>query len=144
MSKKKRAALYARVSTEAQVENEKSIAAQITEMRNYAEERDWAIVAEYADEGRSGVTREVRAGLKQLMVAVRKGMIDVVVVASLSRFSRSVRETSVLFEELKAHNATFVSAKEKQFDYSDPSRFASLNLPNALNQFYLDVLPQLT
>ncbi len=47
-----RAALYARVSSEEQVEGY-SIDAQLRACRNYAREKGWVIVNEYVDEGKS-------------------------------------------------------------------------------------------
>ena len=144
MSRKLRAALYARVSTDMQAEKGKSIPAQLAEMREYVEQRGWEVVAEYVEPGRSGKTRKKRPELEKMMAAVREGEIDVVVVHELSRISRSIYDTLDLFQELGTHNATFVSLKEREFDYTDPAQKMFLTLLAALNQYYLEILKQHT
>jgi site-specific DNA recombinase len=82
-----RVALYARVSSQMQVEDGISIAAQLAEMREFAVKRNWAVTAEFVDAGLSGQTLE-RQGLQSMLSAVRAGSIDVVLVHELSRLSR--------------------------------------------------------
>ncbi len=140
MSRKPRAALYARVSTDMQAEKGKSIKAQVAEMHEYVEQRGWEVVAEYVEAGRSAKTRKKRPELDKMMAAVREGEIDIVVVHELSRISRSIYDTLDLFQELGEHNATFVSVKEKEFDFTDPAQKMFLTILAALNQYYLEIL----
>ena len=59
-----RAAQYVRMSTEHQ---QYSTHNQADKIREYAERRNIQIVRTYADEGKSGLSLEGRAGLKQLL-----------------------------------------------------------------------------
>jgi len=51
-----KAAIYCRVSTKGQAEDELPIAGQEAECRQYAEERGWEVLNVYQDAGYSGVT----------------------------------------------------------------------------------------
>ncbi len=66
-----RAALYARVSSEEQVEGY-SIDAQLRACRNYAREKGWVIVNEYVDEGKSARSEDTakRPKFKEMLRAV--------------------------------------------------------------------------
>ena len=66
-----RVATYARVSTDMQAEEGKSIAAQQAEMREFAAARGWKIVAEFVDPGYTGQEME-RPGLQALLEAARR------------------------------------------------------------------------
>src|SRR5215471_2009870 len=74
MVKPKRAALYVRVSTDAQtVEN------QISELREVAEHRGWQIVEIYRDTGISGAKgRDQRRGLDAMLKDAGRRRFDVV------------------------------------------------------------------
>src|SRR5215471_15178356 len=74
MAKPKRAALYVRVSTDAQtVEN------QISELREVAERRGWQVVEIYKDAGISGAKgRDQRSGLDAMFKDASRRRFDVV------------------------------------------------------------------
>ena len=76
-----RTALYARVSTEEQVEAY-MIDAQLRACRAFAEEKGWQTIAEYVDGGRSARTDDIsrRPQFKRMVDDVQKNLIDVVVV----------------------------------------------------------------
>jgi DNA invertase Pin-like site-specific DNA recombinase len=83
----RRAAIYARVSTDSQtVEN------QIQELRRVAERRGWEIVGEvYTDAGISGAKgRTQRPGLDQLLKDASRRKFDVVMAWAIDRLGRSL------------------------------------------------------
>ncbi|MFG1945592.1 recombinase family protein [Nonomuraea sp. NPDC048826] len=84
-----RAAIYARVSTEDQIDNT-SLDDQIRICRRYAEERGWSVVAVYREEGFTG-TRQQRPEWSQLMKHAAAQAFDVVVVMNWKRFARNAR-----------------------------------------------------
>jgi site-specific DNA recombinase len=97
----KRAAIYARVSTEEQTFNY-SIENQLDKLRLYCAERGYKIVGEYVDAGFSGTTIR-RPHLQKLMADARAGAFDMVVVYKLDRLFRSNRHmfnTLAEWEEL--------------------------------------------
>ena len=138
-----RAAFYARVSTDMQAEEGKSIAAQLTEMRELAEKRGWQPVGEFIDLGYGGGDMDRPELQRMLDVAEAKGF-DVLVVHELSRLSRSLHDTLLIFERLGKLGIGFVSVKEPNFDFSTPSGRLFLSILAALNQYYLEILRQHT
>ncbi|WP_219506458.1 recombinase family protein [Nonomuraea ceibae] len=84
-----RAAIYARVSTEDQIDNT-SLDDQIRVCRQYAEGRGWQAVAVYREEGYTG-TKADRPEWSQLMRAAAARAFDVVVVMNFKRFARNAR-----------------------------------------------------
>lgn len=85
----KRCALYARVSTAKQAEQNISIPDQLRRMREYAAARGIDLVAEYEERGVSG-REEKRPEFQRMIEAacVKPKPFDVILVHSLSRFFR--------------------------------------------------------
>ena len=82
-----RAALYARVSTLSGQNPEM----QLSELREYASRRGWAITNEYVDRGVSGA-KESRPALNRLMADAHRRRFDAVLVWKLDRFARSLKQ----------------------------------------------------
>ena len=139
MGQTERVALYARVSTEMQAEEGFSIEAQLNEMRAYAAQRGWRVVAEFVDAGISGSTMD-RPGLRALLEAAQAHQFDVVLVHELSRLSRSVFDTFEIFDQLGRAQVGFASVREQQFDLSQPHGRFFLTMIASINQYYLDML----
>ena len=118
----RRAGIYARVSTEEQVDGT-SLATQLrSAVRAFVVDKGWNIADEYVDEGVSG-SLSSRPALNRLLAAVRARQIQVVVVAKLDRFGRCVRHLSSLLGELDDLNVEFVSLSES-IDRSTPGGFS--------------------
>jgi site-specific DNA recombinase len=98
-----RAALYARVSTEEQVEGY-SLDAQRRAFRQFCEQKGWQAYREYVEEGRSAHTEDVkkRPVFLQASEDALSHDYDVLVVHKLDRFSRRLRITIEYFEKLVA------------------------------------------
>src|SRR6516162_6344790 len=81
-----RAAIYVRVSTDAQtVEN------QIRELRRIAERRGWEVVEVYTDAGVSGAKgRAQRPGLDRMLKDAGRRNFDVVMAWAIDRLGRSL------------------------------------------------------
>jgi putative DNA-invertase from lambdoid prophage Rac len=73
--------------------------------------KGWTIFKEYADEGASGATTR-RPALDQLMADARRRRFDVVCVAKLDRFGRSLKGLVLTLEELQSLGIAFVSINE--------------------------------
>src|SRR6185369_118178 len=82
-----RAAEYVRMSTEHQQYSTDNQAAAI---RRYAEQRGYAIVRTYADEGKSGLNLAGRQALQQLLSDIEEGRADftALLVYDVSRWGR--------------------------------------------------------
>jgi len=99
MSRKvERAAIYVRVSTDAQtVEN------QIRELRRIAERRGWEVVEVYTDAGVSGAKgRAQRPGLDRMLKDAGRRNFDVVMAWAIDRLGRSLIDLLGTIQHLEA------------------------------------------
>lgn len=108
-TKKRRWALYARVSTS---EQSKGLDAQIRALRQFCEQNKVDDYELFADENQSG-TKQSRPGLDRMMRAVEAGEIETVVVFAFSRYARSVSHMLKGLEIMRTHKTNFVSLSEK-------------------------------
>ena len=104
----KRIAIYARVSTANQ-----NTDAQIHECRNYAERCGYQIVGEYCDaiSGTTGI--DDRPELSRLLKDAFLKKYDAVVVYSIDRVGRSLKNCLEILETLKNHGVTFISLQQQ-------------------------------
>jgi DNA invertase Pin-like site-specific DNA recombinase len=94
----KRAALYARVSTDGQTTDN-----QIRELRQVAERNGWQIVHEYTDRGISGAKgREQRPAFDALWKGATRREFDVVMVWAVDRLGRSLSHLVNFLSEIHA------------------------------------------
>ena len=103
----KRAAIYARVSTQ----NGQNPEMQLKELRDYCGRRGWEIAGEYVDKGISGA-KEHRPALDRLLADCRKRSVDAVTVYRYDRFARSLRQLVNALEDFRALGIDFVSLHE--------------------------------
>lgn len=97
----KRVALYARVSTENQHDND-SIPAQLDALQKYAKEHSYYVVGTFIDDGVSGTLLDERDELQKLLELVKKDEIDLILVCKLDRWFRNIRHyqnTQYLLDE---------------------------------------------
>ncbi len=97
-----RAALYARVSTDKQVEKY-GIPSQIEALKKRCAERDWTPLFDgdrnaFIDDGFSGTELD-RPALNRLRQAAREGKVDVVLAYDPDRLSRKLYHQMILAEE---------------------------------------------
>ena len=64
-------ALYARVSSEKQAENDLSISAQLKALRSYAEKNGWTVYKEFVDEAESALSAN-RPAFQEMIGAAKK------------------------------------------------------------------------
>lgn len=91
--KKLRVAAYARVSTDS-TEQLVSLETQKNHYERYIKARpDWEYAGLYYDEGVTGTKMAKRDGLLRLLADCDRGLIDYIIVKSISRFSRNTVES---------------------------------------------------
>ena len=105
----KRAIGYARVSTERQVDGV-SLEAQRERLEAWCRAHGYQLAELCVDAGLSGSRADNRPGLQAALAAAGAG--DALVVFSLSRLARSVRDTLEIAAELDAGNVDLVSLSE--------------------------------
>ena len=139
-----RAVVYARVSDEEQVEGY-SIDAQLRAGRSLAQEKQWTLIHEYVDAGKSARSEDLskRPRFKDMLSAANRREFDVLIVHKLDRFARNLAVTLRSFDELSKNNITFISITE-QIDYTTPMGRVFLAMSGAFAQFYSDNLSQET
>ncbi|MDA2938140.1 recombinase family protein [Acidobacteria bacterium AH-259-A15] len=135
MTKKKRIAVYARVST-----TDQSTDSQLLDLRRYVSERGWDIYKEYVDEGISG-TKDSRPALNELMDSAKKRRFDVVLVWRFDRFARSTKHLILALEEFRNLGIDFVSYQEN-IDTSSPLGSAIFTIISAVAQLERDIIAE--
>lgn len=98
---KLRVAAYARVSSSS-ADQLNSFAAQNDYYQNLIRSKEnWSLADIYADEGISGTSAEKRPDFQRLIADCHQGLVDRIVVKSISRFARNARECLEAIRELK-------------------------------------------
>ena len=113
-----RAVLYARVSTDKQVQDGHGLDAQRRRLDDFASARDLDVVEVVVDEGVSGKDLE-RPGMQRVIGLAESGAVAAVVVTKADRVSRNVRDLLNLSAMLEAHGVALVTCDE-QFDTTTP------------------------
>ena len=124
-----RVALYARVSTLINQDPEM----QLSELREYAERRNWQIVEEYTDQGVSGC-KESRPALNRLMSDACRRRFDAILVWKIDRFGRSLKHLVNSLAELAALGVAFISLRDN-LDLSTPSGRLMFQIIGAMAEF---------
>ena len=111
--KKLRVAAYARVSTDSD-EQAVSLEAQKLHYERYIRSRkDWEFAGLYFDEGISGTKIAKREGMLRMLEDCDRGLIDYIVVKSISRFSRNTVDSVETIRKLSAKGIYIYFEKEK-------------------------------
>ena len=109
---RRRAAGYARVSTDSE-EQQTSYAAQVEYYTSYIQERsDWEFVKVYTDEGISATNTKHRDGFNQMISDALDGKIDLIVTKSVSRFARNTVDSLTTVRKLKEKGIEVYFQKE--------------------------------
>ncbi|GEO16067.1 recombinase family protein [Microvirga aerophila] len=95
----KRGVLYGRYSTDLQ--NEESVDDQFRLCRKFVSGKGIEIVGTYEDRGISGATIAARLGVQKLMKAAERKEFEYLIVESLSRLSRAMRDMNFIADRLK-------------------------------------------
>ncbi len=116
-------------------DNSDSIDNQFRMCRDYCEARfpgqvdSWT---QFSDEDFSGATTN-RPDFQRMMAQIRDGLCDVLVVYQLDRFSRDVKDFSVAYADLQAHNVRFICL-DLNIDTSTPIGEAMMYVSAAFGQ----------
>jgi len=102
----KKCAIYARVSTcDQRVDN------QLHDLRLFAAQRGFEVVAEYTDVGISG-SKARRPGLDLMLKEARKRKFGVLIVSAFDRLARSTKHFLTVVDELDSLGVEFISRRE--------------------------------
>ena len=133
----KRAALYVRVSTDAQtVEN------QIHVLQQIAERRGWAVVEIYRDAGISGAKgRDQRPGLDTLLKDASRRKFDIVMAWAIDRLGRSLIDLLGTIEHLEACNVDLY-LDQQHLDTTTPMGKLLFHVTGAFSEFERSMIRQ--
>src|SRR5215472_3735181 len=134
----KAAVIYARVSSEEQVQGY-SIQAQLKACREWAEKHGYTVAKEYLEEGQSVFRNlERRAALKELLadsVGKERGF-SLIIVHKLDRLFRNTLESSTARAILKREKVRLVSVTEPMVGSDAPEDFFMEHLLVGMAEFY--------
>lgn len=128
----KRAAIYARVSSERQAKEGDSIPAQVDALRKYVTDHGFILAGEYIDDGISG-TKYDRDELQRLLEDLEN--IDVILFTKLDRWFRSVRHYTAVQERLDAAGVGWTAIWEPVYDTTTPAGRLIVNQMMSIAQF---------
>lgn len=129
---------YVRVSSEIQKLKDNSIKNQIEYISDYCLRYGYELIKIYEDNGVSGL-KDDRDGLKLLLNDIKVGEIDIVIVYSLSRLGRRLKDVINYVELLNKKNIKFISIKEN-FNNDDVIGKLMLNILGSINEFEVNIL----
>lgn len=139
----KHAALYCRVSTDAQFEEGYSVEAQKEMLTAYCVSRGIENYEHYVDGGYSGSNID-RPELVRMVDDIKNGLVSHVVVYKLDRLSRSQKDTLYLIEDVLIPNGvSFVSLNENM-DTATPIGRAMLGIMSAFAQLERETIRERT
>ncbi|MBU8730773.1 recombinase family protein [Cytobacillus oceanisediminis] len=107
-----KAVIYARVSTEEQAKEGYSIKAQKQLLRDYATHRNFEIVGEYIDEGRSAKSIDGRPEMQRLLKDAKEKKFNSVIIYKLDRLARKTKDSLEIAETLERYNVQLMSYSE--------------------------------
>jgi site-specific DNA recombinase len=137
-----RCAIYSRKSSEQGLEQDfNSLHAQREACEAYIRSQQgegWRLrKTPYNDGGLSGATME-RPALKQLLVDIEEGLVDVVVVYKVDRLTRSLSDFARMVEIFDGHQVSFVAVTQ-QFNTTTSMGRLTLNVLLSFAQFEREV-----
>ena len=126
----KRAAIYARVSTQGQTVNN-----QLQELRNVAERHGWEVVSEYKDRGISGAKgRDKRPQFDAMLKAANRREFDVIMSWSVDRLGRSLQHLVEFLQDVHAKGVDLY-LHQQNIDTSTPSGKAMFQMVGVFAEF---------
>jgi DNA invertase Pin-like site-specific DNA recombinase len=137
MVKRKRAALYLRVSTDRQtVEN------QAKALEAVAAHRGWELVATYSDKGVSGAKgRKDRPQFDQMLKDAQRGKFDVIMAFALDRIGRSLSDLLGTIKHLEECRVDLF-VDRNMIDTTTPTGKLLFHITGAFAEFERDMIVQ--
>ncbi|MGG7179259.1 recombinase family protein [Clostridium paraputrificum] len=139
--RKKRIAIYCRVSTIEQAEEGYSIAEQERLLTEWCSKMDYIVTKCYSDRGISGKAINNRPQLKELLKDADEKKFDMVLVWKINRISRKLTHVLEIAETLEMNNIAFKSYSE-EFDNSTPAGKMQFQMMALVGEFERGTIAQ--
>ena len=130
---------YVRVSSEIQKRKNNSIPLQKKKINEYCKLNDYDLVEIYEDDGISGMSIEKRDGYCKMIDYMKNNDIDGVVVWSLSRLGRRMKDVVEFMDYLKRNKIGFYSIKEN-LNNDDKVGGLIMNILGSINEFEVEMI----
>ena len=130
---------YVRVSSEIQKRKNNSIPLQKKKINEYCKLNDYDLVEIYEDDGISGMSIEKRNGYCKMIDYMKNNDIDGVVVWSLSRLGRRMKDVVEFMDYLKRNKIGFYSIKEN-LNNDDKVGGLIMNILGSINEFEVEMI----
>jgi site-specific DNA recombinase len=132
-----RCAIYARFSSDLQ--DERSIAGQVSLCRARAAREGWSVVDEFSDAAISGtVSIDRRAGLANLLIAAADGRFEILLTESIDRLSRDLEHIAGLHKRMRFLGVKIVTLSDGEIGK------LHVAMRGLVSDLYLDDLAQKT
>jgi len=116
-----------------------SLKNQFIKIKEYCQFMDYELLDVFEDRGISGMSIEKRDGYKEMVEYLLNNDIDGIVVYSLSRLGRRMKDVIEFMEVLKKNNISFISIKEN-LNNNDKIGSLILNIMSSINEFEVETL----
>jgi DNA invertase Pin-like site-specific DNA recombinase len=133
---KRRAALYARVST---ANHHQDPEAQLNDLRAYCARQGWDVAEEFVD--RMSGTKQSRPDLNRMMTAAREKRFEVILVWKFDRFARSMAHLANALKEFRSLGIEFVSLKDGADTTTSPGRLL-FGILASIAEFERDIISE--
>lgn len=141
-----RAAVYCRLSDEdrnkkSRTDESESIQNQKSLLLNYCETQNWTVAGIYCDEDMSGADRE-RPEFNKMILDCEKGLVDVVLCKTQSRFSRDIEVVEhYIHNRFREWGVRFIGLLDHA-DTEDAANKKSRQINGLVNEWYLEDLSE--
>lgn len=130
-TRKLRVAAYCRVSTD-RFEQEDSFELQCAHFKDYISKNpNWELVKVYSDDGISGTHMKNRKQFLQMVEDAKNGMIDMILVKSISRYARNQIDSLTIMRDLRDQGVKIYFEKE-HIDSTDPKADFTVSILSAV------------
>ena len=130
----KRAAIYARVSTEEQAERDLSIPFQLERCRYHAQGNGWTVAREFVDAGESART-DKRPQFQEMISAAKEKQFEVILVHKFDRFARNDYDF-IIYEKLLEDLGIIVESISEPGDASTPAGYIGRRMMQVISTWY--------
>ena len=130
---------YVRVSSFNQKLKNNSIPLQIKKINDYCRLNEYDLIETYKDDGISGMSIEKRDGYCKMIDYMKNNDIDGVVVWSLSRLGRRMKDVVEFMDYLKRNKIGFYSIKEN-LNNDDKVGGLIMNILGSINEFEVEMI----
>ena len=130
---------YVRVSSVVQRDKGNSIRMQYKKIKGYCKLNDYDLMEVYEDNGISGMSVDKRDGYKEMIEYIRSNDVNAVVVWSLSRLGRKLKDVIDFMDVLKSNDIKFFSIKEG-LSNDDNVGGLIMNILGSINEFEVNVI----